>query len=59
MRIGELDAVQTLLQAVQVLLEAEGLPRIDGDHFIHAVAEEEAAIHDRDARLFRRAATGR
>jgi hypothetical protein len=33
-----------------VLLEAEGPPRIHGDHFIHAVAEEEAAIHDRDTR---------
>ncbi len=50
MRIGQLDAVEALLQPRQVLFETEGLPRIHRDHLVDAVAEEEAAVHDRNLR---------
>ena len=48
-RIGQPDAVQRRLQPCQVLGEAEGAARIDGDQFIDPVAVEKAAIERRNA----------
>ena len=54
MRIRELDAIEALLQAAQMLLEAERSPRIHWNQLIHAIAEQKAAIHDGDLGLVRR-----
>ena len=52
MGIGEPDAVEAGPQSQQVLGEPERMPRVHRDHFVHAVAEDEAAIEHRDPGLF-------
>ena len=48
-RVGQPNAVQRRLQSRQVLGEAERAARIDGNHFIDPVAEEETAVERRNA----------
>ena len=51
-RIGEPDAVEAALQALQVFGKPERMARIDRHHFVHAVAEYETAVEHRHARFF-------
>ena len=53
-RIPEPDAGQAVLQAFEVFGQPERVARIDRNHLIHAVAENEAAIEHRDACFFKR-----
>ena len=43
-RIGEADAVEAALQPREVMRQAERLAGVDGNQFVDAVAEDEAAV---------------
>jgi len=43
-RIGNPDAIQAVLQALQVFSQAKCTTRIHRNNFVHPVAEDEAAI---------------
>src|SRR5260370_7387276 len=43
-RVHQSDAVEAALQASEMLSQAIGLPVVDGDHFIYAVAINEPPI---------------
>jgi hypothetical protein len=53
-RIGEPDAVETVLQSREVLREPECLPPVHRDELVHAVAVDEAAVENGDLRVFDR-----
>ncbi|MNT16424.1 hypothetical protein D3C72_1515260 [compost metagenome] len=55
-RVGVVDLQlgQRALEARDVFIEAEGRAEVDGDHFVDAVAEDEAAVEDADLRVAQR-----
>ena len=48
------DRLVAALEAREVLGQPERMPRIHRDHFVNAVAENEAAVEHRYARVFER-----
>jgi hypothetical protein len=54
MRVHQSDAVEAALQPSEMLSQAIGLPVVDGDQFIYAVAINEAAIEYGNFRVFKR-----
>src|SRR3569623_591407 len=50
-RVGQADAVEAELQATQVRVEPEGLPRIHRDQFVDAVTKDKATVEHRHLRL--------
>jgi hypothetical protein len=51
MRIDDPQLGEAPAEARHVLVEAEQLPRVDRHHLVDAVAEDEAAVENRDLRL--------
>ncbi|MNC86359.1 hypothetical protein D3C83_20130 [compost metagenome] len=53
-RVGKADAVEAVLEAPQVLGQPECMARVDRNHFVDAVAKNEAAVQHRYPGLLQR-----
>ncbi len=52
------DAREAAIEALEMLVDAIGAAAVDRQHLVDGVAEQEAAVERRDARLRRAAAAG-
>ena len=50
-RILHADRGQAAIEAAQVVIDPKGDAAVSGHHFVHAVAEQQASVGDRQARL--------